>query len=128
MNGQSGIRVLLMNLRPRLRDIIVDALANEPDFEFTAGELNSEHDLDRGSGDVLIVGVAEPNDIEVPMRLLMKAPGMSVLMIAASGKTAAMYQLRPHRKSMGNLTGPGLIAAIRLSAPNQAILPAPGWE
>jgi hypothetical protein len=128
MKGQSGIRVLLMNLRPRLRDIIVDALAGAPDFEFSVDELKSEQDLGHVSGDVVIVGVAEPNDTEVPMRLLSKLPEMSVLMIAIGGETAAMYQLRPHRKLMSNLTPPGLMAAIRQSAAGRLTLLAPGQE
>ena len=128
MKGQPGIRILLMNLRPRLRDIIVDALANEPDFEFTVCELQSERDLGYVGGNVMIVGVAEPNDADVPMRMLRKAPEMSVLMIATSGETAAMYQLRPDRKAMGNLTAAGLMAAIRMSAADRFTLPATGQE
>jgi len=123
-----GIRILLMNIRPRLRDIIVDALANEPDFEFSVDELRSELDLGLVSGDVLIAGVTEPNDIEVPMRLLSKVPEMSVLAISISGETAALYQLRPHRKSMGNLTVPALMAAIRKSTANRVTLLTPGQE
>jgi len=128
MNGPLGIRILLMNLRPRLRDIIVDALNNESDLEFTVGELKYERDLGYVSGDVLIVGIAEPNDTEVPLRLLSMVPDMSVLMISISGETAAMYQLRPYRKSMGNLTAQSLMAAIRTSTAGRVTLLAPGQE
>ena len=44
------------------------------------------------------------------------APRISVLVIAASGRTAAMYELRPHRMPLGEVTPAGLIAAIRRSA------------
>jgi len=128
MNGPLGVRILLMNLRPRLRDIIVDALNNESDLEFTVGELKYERDLGYVSGDVLIVGIAEPNDTEVPLRLLSMVPDMSVLMISISGETAAMYQLRPYRKSMGNLTAQSLMAAIRTSTAGRVTLLAPGQE
>ena len=124
----SGIRILLMNLRPRLRDIIVDALTNEEDLEFSLDELGSERDLGYTSGDVLIVGIAEPNKTEVPLRLLSKVPEMSVLMIAITGETAAMYQLRPHRKSMGNLTAQGLIDAIRTSTVGRVTVLGPPQE
>ncbi len=116
----------MMNLRPRLRDIIVDALANEPDLDLVVDELKSEQDLGRASGDVVIVGAAEPNDVEVPMRLLLRVPSMSVLMIAISGKTAVLYQLRPQRKTLGELTASALIAAIRLSASDRLTPLAPG--
>src|SRR5258708_6427220 len=105
-----------MNLRPRLRDIIVDAVANEPGLEIVVDDLKSEQDLRLASGDVVIAGTAEPHDVEVPMRLLERVPGMSVLMIAIGGETAVLYQLRPQRKALGELTASGLIAAIRLSA------------
>jgi hypothetical protein len=128
MKGTPGIRILLMNLRPRLRDIIVDGLAGESGFAFTIAELDAERDLDFVTGDLLIAGVTEPNDIEVPMRLLSKVPEISVLTISISGETAAMYQLRPHRKSMGNLTVPALMAAIRMSVANRLTLMTPGQE
>lgn len=105
-----------MNVRPRLRDIIVDAVKNEPDLELMSAELQSDRNLESACADVLIVGTSEPNDPEVPVRMLYAAPRMSVLMIAASGSAAVLYELRPRKQSLGEVTAAGLIAAIRLSA------------
>ena len=110
----------MMNVRPRLRDIIVDAVSNEPDIELMSVEPQSERDLESAGADVLIVGTAEPNDLEVPARLLYVAPRMSVLMIAASGSAAVLYELRPRKLPLGDVTAAGLIAAIRLSAGDRA--------
>jgi hypothetical protein len=49
----------------------------------------------------------------VPSRLLSIAPRISVLMVAASGRTAALYELRPRKTPLGDVTAAGLIAAIR---------------
>jgi uncharacterized protein YgbK (DUF1537 family) len=114
------IRVGMMNVRPRLRDIIVDAVRNESDVELMSIELQSERDLESAGVDVLIVGTAEPEDLELPVRMLYAAPRMSVLMIAASGCGAVLYELRPRKQSLGDVTAAGLIAAIRLSAGDRA--------
>jgi DNA-binding NarL/FixJ family response regulator len=110
------IRIALMDLQPRLRDIIADALEDEPDLEIAHGELRSDADLRRIDADVVIAGTSEPADLELPSRLLSIAPRIRVLMVAVSGRTAAMYELRPRTTALGEVTPKGLIAAIRQSA------------
>ena len=110
------IRVGLTNLRPRLRDIVVDAVMSEMDMELIDVELNTERDLERARVDVLIVGTGEPNDDAVPTQLLSIAPRMSVLMIATTGVAAALYQLRPMGEPLGHVTAASLIRAIRHGA------------
>jgi len=104
-----------MDLQPRLRDIIADAVADEPDLELACTELRSGDDLRRIDADVVIAGTPEPSDAGLPSRLLSIAPRISVLMVAVSGRTAAIYELRP-RRLLGEVTPLGLIAAIRQSA------------
>jgi hypothetical protein len=110
------IRVGLTNLRPRLRDIVVDAVTSEMDMEIIDVELQTERDLERARIDVLIVGTGEPNDDAVPSQLLSIAPRMSVLMIATTGAAAVLYQLRPHGEPLGQVTTASLIRAIRVGA------------
>ena len=105
-----------MDLQPRLRDIIVDAVIDEPDLEITGMDLRSDLDLARLDADVVIAGASEPGDSPVPSRLLSIAPRISVLMVAASGRTAALYELRPRKTPLGDVTAAGLIAAIRDSS------------
>lgn len=81
----------------------------------TGAVLQSESELEDGSADVLIVGTDEPDDPEVPTRLLWIAPRMSVLMIAMSGDSAALYELQPQKQAFGEVTVTALIDAIRLS-------------
>jgi hypothetical protein len=105
-----------MDLQPRLRDIIVDAVADEPDLEIAGPELCSDCDLNQLDADVVIAGTEEPADTELAVRLLSMAPRISVLMVATSGHTAAMYELRPQQTPLGDITPASLIAAIRHSS------------
>lgn len=110
------IRIALMDLQPRLRDIIVDAVADEPDLEIATPELRSDDDFGQLDADVVIAGAAEPADSDLPVRLLSMAPRISVLMVAISGQTAALYELRPQHTALGDITPAALIAAIRHSS------------
>jgi hypothetical protein len=102
-----------MNLPARLRDIIVDAVDNESDMELVDADLTFESELDLPPVDVLIVATGEPHDDALPSRLLSIAPRMSVLVVAMSGVSAALYQLKPEKKPLGQVTAANLITAIR---------------
>jgi DNA-binding NarL/FixJ family response regulator len=107
------IRVALMDLQPRLRDIVADALAEAPDLELVSTDPVPESRLDEIDADVVIAAINDPGDREVPLRVLARAPRLHVLMVATHGRTAAMYELRQtlHR----SISRSGLIAAIRQS-------------
>jgi hypothetical protein len=113
------IRIALLNLRPILRDIIEDAVIQEADMSLTGAMLQSEEELEDASADVLVVGTDEPDDGEVPTRLLWIAPRISVLMIAMSGGSAVLYELRPQKQPLGEVTVTALLDAIRWSAGNR---------
>lgn len=81
--------------------------------------LQSEGELEDASADVLLVGTDEPDDPEVPTRLLWVAPRMGVLMIAMSGGSAVLYELQPQKKPLGEVTVAALLDAIRWSAGNR---------
>jgi hypothetical protein len=104
-----------MDLRPRLRDIVVDAVGDAPDLELVSPDPVPESRLRESGADVVIAGTREPDDPRVPMRLLLTAPAIRVLMVAVNGRDAAMYELRPHKIVHRSITRAGLIAAIRQS-------------
>ena len=104
-----------MELQPRLRDIVIDALDEAPDLELVSTEPVTESRLGGIGADVVIAGANEPDDRRLPMRLLSIAPRIHVLMVATNGHTAAMYELRPHQTLHRSITQAGLIAAIRQS-------------
>jgi len=107
------IRVALVDLQPRLRDIVVDAVGDAPDLELVSPEPLAEAALRGAGADVVVAGAGDPADRQLPERLLAMLPQIRVLMVAASGRTAAMWELRPHRTLHRSITRSGLLDAIR---------------
>ena len=70
----------------------------------------------RARADVLIVGqVKDEDDDYAP--LLFRQPRLKVLAIAESGGTGALYELRPRRVALGEISARTLARAIRRYAP-----------
>lgn len=110
------IRVFLAGMPPLLHDIVRDALRNQADMElvgdFGEGDAVSTA-LKNGDVDVVILGARQPDDYAIAGRVFIDAPRSKVLAIATSGRSAVMYQLRPHKKMLGDVSPQSLIDAIR---------------
>ena len=95
-----------------LGGIVADALRNEPDIELV-GQLARGVDFEplaaRHLADVLIVGATEPHDPARAGRLLLEGSAARVVIIAMSGQDAVLYQLRPEKTLLGELSPQGLI-------------------
>jgi hypothetical protein len=110
----SKIRVALTNMRPRLRDIVVDAIGRQPDMEIVGLDPGNTPSADVPAPDVIVAGAADPDAAESPLKLLAASPGTRrVLMIATGGQRAVMHQLRPVRPLAGEVSPQGLVDAIR---------------
>ena len=107
------IRVALIGMRPKLRDILSDAVAREKDMQLIPCPAGPVADTAAARADVLVCEIADPVDAEVPTRLLHAAPRARVLMIAEAGDRAALYELRPTRKVLLNVSMNQVIDAIR---------------
>jgi hypothetical protein len=106
----SAIRVLLDDIPPLLRGIIVDALADRAEVELLAAE-----SFVRSPGehiDVILVGVTDPTDLRRAECLLSEWPRARVLLVARSGRHAVMYELYPHSTVLGDLSPSTLVTAI----------------
>ena len=105
-----------MDLQPRrLRDVVIDAVSDAPDLELVSPDPVSESRLREGVADVVVASAREPGDRRLPARLLALAPRLRVVMVAVNGRTAAMWEMRPHKTLRRSITRSGLIAAIRRS-------------
>jgi len=107
------IRVALTSMRPKLRDILSDAVAREKDMQLIPCHTGPVAEVTATPADVLIYEVANPVDAEIPTRLLSSAPRARVLMIAETGDRAALYEMRPTRKILLNVSINQVIDAIR---------------
>ena len=103
------IRVFVMGLTSMLNDIVQTVVADRPDLTL-AGAI--------ADADFARAAAAEPDVVVAPLdRLTPAAIGAflsarcraRVLGIAADGRTAAIYEMRPHRTALGEL-GTGTLA------------------
>ena len=110
------IRIVLAELPPMLSGIVKDTVANQPDMTVVAEFSETDallRALEAGGGDVVIVGTKEPDEPSVPIHVLATCPDIKVLMLETQGRRAALYELRPHRRSLGDVSARRLIEAIR---------------
>jgi hypothetical protein len=107
------LRVALLEMKPKLRDILTDAVAHEQDMEIISGPCPSHTDITAAEPDVLVGEAADPLDLELPTRLLGAAPRARVLLVATTGETAALYELRPTQKVLSNVSIAEVIEGIR---------------
>jgi len=95
-----------------LGEIVNRMIADEPDMELvppgTAGEAGGHLDL-RGV-DVLITGRDDPG---WAADLLRGHPSFRVLALTRGGKEGLLYELRPHRVALGEVSPRQLVAEIR---------------
>jgi DNA-binding NarL/FixJ family response regulator len=99
-----------------MRDIVRDTVSNEPDMVIVGeygerGVCLDAFETDRT--DVVICGTSTPEEPEAPNQLLVRAPHVKVLMLATSGRRAVMYEFRPHRTPLGDVSPESLREAIR---------------
>lgn len=104
------LRVVLINMGPRLRSILSDAVAQQKDMKLIPYGNGS---VASSQPDVIVYEIGNPSDPIVPERLLRDVPRARVLMIADAGDHAALYELRPTRKVLAQVSMKQVIDAIR---------------
>jgi DNA-binding NarL/FixJ family response regulator len=122
------IRVALVGTRPRLRDILADVVAREQDMELMHYGGGPDADLIAARPDVVVCEIENPFDIQLPTRLLRAVPQARVLMVADTGKQAAVYELRPTRKVLPNVSIDEVIEAIRFGLEQNSGGTSPGLD
>jgi hypothetical protein len=109
-------RIVLVDMPLLLREIVRDTLAREPDLDVVA-----EHEADvdvRGAvgetdADLLIVG-AEATTARMGVASVVGAQrGIRAIELQSDGKESVLYELRPHRVSLGEMSPETLLRTIR---------------
>lgn len=117
------IRIVLCGLPRLLADILRDTISGHPDLELV-GELigrDSPWDELQGlSADVVLHGSDNGVDQVAARQLLYAAPRIRVFQLAARGADAYVYELRPHRTFLGELSPQELVDSIRSNAAGDA--------
>ena len=113
-------RIVLIDMPRMLREIVRETIAREPDFD-----LVGEHDasdvraaVEQDDPDFIIVG--EDAAANEDVRSLVGARrGLRALEVQSDGRESVLYELRPHRISLGEISADTLVRAIRA---------APTWD
>lgn len=97
-----------------LRDIVVQAVADEPDLEIVAfeGRSGTLRETVESSGADFVIAGADYDFAEVA-RTLDERPRLRVLAVAGHGREAFLYELRPTRTPLGEVSPRAIVEAIR---------------
>ena len=112
-------RIVLIDMSPLLREIIREALVPEPDLEVVAeheGPVDLRTAVERDGADFVIFG-ADASDDSV-RSLIAANHGLRAIEVRSDGKESVLYELRPHRVSLGEISSETLVRTIRA---------APSW-
>ena len=106
------IRVALLEMRQRLRDILTDAVVREPDLHLVVRDATPSA-LNDLRPDVLVCGADDPLNPTRPRTLLTLFPRARVLVVAHSGRHAAIFEQRPTRLVLREVSMDAVVDAIR---------------
>jgi chemotaxis response regulator CheB len=113
-------RIVLVDMSPLLRAIIREALVPEPDLEVVAeheGDVDLREVVERDEADFVIVGSDAASE-ECVRSLVAPARGVRALEVRSDGRESVLYELRPHRVSLGEISSDTLLRTVRA---------APAW-
>jgi DNA-binding NarL/FixJ family response regulator len=107
-------RILLIDLPRILREIIEQAVENEPDMVIvngngSGGDLGSA--LEQSRAEFVITGAAHgPDEVGA---LLERHPRLRVLSVVGDAREAYLYELRPTRTPLAEVSPRAIVDAIR---------------
>ena len=112
-------RVLLWDMRTMMHDIILQLLTRESDFQVTAPADKTSTLLDASKKyrpDVIVTSFGEDGANTAYTDLLLECPRVKVLDVRSDGRKGYLYELRPERKRLGEVSPESLVTAIRSAA------------
>ncbi len=105
----------MLALPRMLNDIVVSMLATEPDIEVVdSAAATGPIDADV---DVVILNLEDSQRFGSLQQLLVDHPRLRIVAIAADGRRISLYEMRPHRTALGELSAAGLVALVRGATP-----------
>jgi DNA-binding NarL/FixJ family response regulator len=109
-------RIVLAGMPQLLQDVVREVVLDQPDME-VVGEASSLGEMlvlaARTPADVVLVGPTEMELPELVLQLLQEEPHLKVLGLIDGGRRAYLYELRPHREVLEQVSIEELLRAIR---------------
>jgi len=102
-------RVLLRDLPPMLRDILSHALAREPDVELLE---SMPKPPDTAARPDVVIGNQDAPDQSWVRGVLSLWPDCRVLLIATTGQQVTLFELHPHRTTLGEMSLDELVSVV----------------
>jgi DNA-binding NarL/FixJ family response regulator len=111
--GVEPSRIVLVDLPRIMREIIQQAIADEPDMVIVNGSLPADlrGALERSAADFVISGA--DHELAEVGALLEERPRLRVLSVVGDGREAFLYELRPTRTPLGEVSPRTIVDAIR---------------
>lgn len=115
-----SIRVVVVNMRGMMSEIVSDILRSQPDIDVTEGVSGDWVAAAReGEPDVVILEHPDRPHVTAVEPMLAVRPKLKVLAITNQGRMSFLYELRPYVLALGQLSRAALIDAVRGSAAPQ---------
>ena len=110
-----GVRIVkhvLVNAAPpMLHSVLVETLSRCADIR-VIDPVDAGVALDRGEVDVVLTAASDPDSWQPVLELLWRCPRSRVVVVAAGGRRAAVYELIPRQSMLGDLCPRTLMEAI----------------
>jgi hypothetical protein len=102
-------------MSPLLLDMLHHVVASEPNMAVVGrvGDADLLAAARRTRADVVLVGQKVKDEHEQYGQLLLRRPRLKILAIAHDGRTGSLYELRPRRIPLGEMSADTLCRAIR---------------
>ena len=107
-------RIVLFDLPRITREIIEQAVEGEPDMVIVDGlaDYASLFDVvERSAPDFVISG--QDYELAEVCAVLSRRPRLRVMVVVGDGREAALYELRPTRTPLGEISPKAIVEAIR---------------
>ena len=101
---------------PFLRSLVREIIADADDVEVVSELDHGERLLETAAqteADFVILAVDDAANSDVQLDLLERRPLAKVLALAGRGRNAVLWELRPERVRLGEISSDTLLAAIR---------------
>lgn len=120
------IRIALVELLPLLRGIVEEVISAQPDMEVVPQDsrMMKLASIDEADPDVVILG---REDTSLTSRLLRMRPNLKVLAVAMDGREGVLFELRPRRVDLGEISPQKLVNVIRETTKAPGAWTAVSW-
>jgi DNA-binding NarL/FixJ family response regulator len=110
------IKILVFGSSRLLREVVVDILAEAPEIDVVT-EVPEPEQLTARAGatspDCVIASLEDADLSTLLPHLLLRGPRMKVLALTDDGRTGFLYELRPERVPVGELSSETLLDVVR---------------